>query len=77
MIQTQPAKGREVSIGRSMLPALLIDYYRTNPDTGELEHYCKTKDGQEFVTVIRPERLASLLTQLNDHVIGRLKVRAR
>lgn len=76
MIHTRPAQGTQIEIGRSMLPSLLIDYYRTNPDTGALEHYCKSRDGQEFVTPITPERLQSLLTQLNAHVLDRLKARA-
>lgn len=77
MNQPLPGRGTHIDIGRSLLPELHLNYYLTNPETGQLEHHCKTPDGKSFVTIIDRARLRALLTQLHHHAIDLLDGKSR
>lgn len=72
MMQTQPAKGVEIEVGRSLLPKLHLAYFRTVPQTGALELYVKTEAGLEFVQPVSDDALRSHLKQLQNHILDRL-----
>ena len=66
-----PGAGRIVEVGRSTLPALKLNYYLTNPETGRLEHHCQTPSGDRFVSVIEDRQLISLFECLAHHMTTR------